>query len=88
MLKKVQEAVAMRAEHVVHFNTLSDSLPLATISKFTSLIQAWEAGESQENPYQATVEGKHRDDINNMIYHRRCLAAVLYHPFLMYHKPY
>ncbi|KAF9491433.1 hypothetical protein BDN71DRAFT_1398332, partial [Pleurotus eryngii] len=56
MLKKVQEAVAMRAEHVEHFKALSDSLPLATISKFTSLIQAWEAGKSQDNPYEATVE--------------------------------
>ncbi|KAF9495381.1 hypothetical protein BDN71DRAFT_1482663 [Pleurotus eryngii] len=56
MLKKVQEAVAMCAEHVEHFKALSNSLPLAMIGKFMSLIQAWEAGKSQDNSYEAMVE--------------------------------
>ncbi len=84
MLKKVQEAVAMRAEHVEHFKALSDSLPLATVITFTSLIQAWEAGESQNNPYQATVEGEHRDDIS-LSFGYTLATGVIYHP-VMYHN--
>lgn len=57
LLTKVQEAVAMRAEHVRNFLDLSASLPQASVISFTKIIHQWEASKSKENPYEATVEG-------------------------------
>ncbi|KAL4256459.1 CxC2-like cysteine cluster KDZ transposase-associated domain-containing protein, partial [Pleurotus pulmonarius] len=56
MLKKVQEAVKMRGDHVGDFLALSASLPAASVQTFSKLIQDWEGGLSQENPYEVTVE--------------------------------
>lgn len=57
MLKKVQEAVKMRGDHVGDFLALSASLPAASVQTFSKLIQDWEGGLSEENPYEVTVEG-------------------------------
>ncbi|KAF9492528.1 hypothetical protein BDN71DRAFT_1483780 [Pleurotus eryngii] len=56
LLKRIQEAGAMRSEHVENFLTLSDSLPPATVRDFTSSIQHWEAGMIQDNPYESKTE--------------------------------
>ncbi|KAG5223226.1 hypothetical protein IMY05_C1152001700 [Salix suchowensis] len=56
MLKKVQEAVKMRGDHVGDFLALSASLPVASVQTFSKLIQDWEGGLSEENPYKVTVE--------------------------------
>ncbi|KAJ8694301.1 hypothetical protein PTI98_009225 [Pleurotus ostreatus] len=56
LLNKVQEAVEMRSEHVSNFLTLSKSLPDAVVQQFTTIIHQWEAGTSQDNPYQAMAE--------------------------------
>lgn len=58
MLKKAQEAVDMRSEHVGHFLALSDSLPAATVATFTTLVHTWEADTSKDNPYESKIEGK------------------------------
>lgn len=47
----------MRSEHVSNFLTLSKSLPDAVVQQFTTIIHQWEAGTSQDNPYQAMAEG-------------------------------
>lgn len=86
MLKKAQEAVDMRSEHVGHFLALSDSLPATTVATFTALVQAWEADPSKDNPYQATIEGKvagSHDIPPLLIYHRFYLAFIP--PLLIYH---
>ncbi|KAG5219596.1 hypothetical protein IMY05_C4828000100 [Salix suchowensis] len=40
-------------EHVGNFLDFSDSLPAAIVQQFYALILQWEAGTSQENPYEA-----------------------------------
>ncbi|KAJ8701131.1 hypothetical protein PTI98_002092 [Pleurotus ostreatus] len=56
LLRRAQEAVQMRAEHVTAFVEFSNSLPAATTRSFSELVWAWEADPTETNPYRATVE--------------------------------
>lgn len=57
MLRKVQDAVKMRAEHTGNFLAFSASLPAASVQAFSKMVHDWEGGLSKENPYAVTVEG-------------------------------
>ncbi|KAL4261314.1 CxC2-like cysteine cluster KDZ transposase-associated domain-containing protein [Pleurotus pulmonarius] len=52
LLRKAQEAVAMRAEHVAAFKEFSASLPGATTLAFSKQVWAYEAGQLTQNPYE------------------------------------
>ncbi|KAF9501453.1 hypothetical protein BDN71DRAFT_1501169 [Pleurotus eryngii] len=56
LLRRAQEAVQMRAEHVTAFVKFLSSLPPATTRSFSELVWAWEANPTETNPYRATVE--------------------------------
>ncbi|KDQ25249.1 hypothetical protein PLEOSDRAFT_1045089, partial [Pleurotus ostreatus PC15] len=56
MLRKVQDAVKMRAEHTGNFLAFSASLPAASVQAFSKMVHDWEGGLSKENPYAVTVE--------------------------------
>ncbi|KAG9218393.1 hypothetical protein CCMSSC00406_0010409 [Pleurotus cornucopiae] len=56
LLRKMQEAVEMRAEHVGNFLDFSDSLPATIVQQFYGLVLQWESGSSEQNPYEAKVE--------------------------------
>ena len=57
LLRKMQEAVEMRAEHVGNFLDFSDSIPATIVQQFYGLVLQWESGSSEQNPYEAKVEG-------------------------------
>ncbi|KAF9500747.1 hypothetical protein BDN71DRAFT_1567169, partial [Pleurotus eryngii] len=52
LLRKAQEAIAMRAEHVTAFNEFSSSLPGDATTAFSKQIWAYESGQSTQNPYE------------------------------------
>ncbi|KAG9223433.1 hypothetical protein CCMSSC00406_0007620 [Pleurotus cornucopiae] len=56
LLRRVQEAVEMRSEHVGNFLDFSNSLPAAIVQQFYYLVHQWEAGLAETNPYEAKVE--------------------------------
>ncbi|KAG5223225.1 hypothetical protein IMY05_C1152001600 [Salix suchowensis] len=56
LLRKMQEAVEMHAEHVGNFLDFSDSLPATIVQQFYGLVLQWESGSSEQNPYEAKVE--------------------------------
>ncbi|KAF9496303.1 hypothetical protein BDN71DRAFT_1468824 [Pleurotus eryngii] len=56
LLRRIQEAVPMRSDHVGDFLTLSTSLPAETTLAFSKLIWDWETGASTNNPYEAKLE--------------------------------
>ncbi|KDQ23111.1 hypothetical protein PLEOSDRAFT_1017784, partial [Pleurotus ostreatus PC15] len=57
LLRKLQEALQMRAEHVKAFKAFSDGLPAEITAGFSKLIWAWEADPANStNPYEPTLQ--------------------------------
>ncbi|KDQ23596.1 hypothetical protein PLEOSDRAFT_1048381, partial [Pleurotus ostreatus PC15] len=55
LLRKIQEAVPMRSEHVSAFLQFSRSLPVDTVNAFCKMVWEWEAGRSTINPYETKL---------------------------------
>ncbi|KAF9496309.1 hypothetical protein BDN71DRAFT_1505821 [Pleurotus eryngii] len=55
LLRRIQEAIPMRAKHVSAFLELSKSLPLDTTNAFNMMIWDFKAGKSSKNPYETTL---------------------------------
>ncbi|TDL14069.1 hypothetical protein BD410DRAFT_687969, partial [Rickenella mellea] len=53
LLALMRDAVPMKAKHAKIFEELSSSLPAALVSKWVAMVEAWEADNSQPNPYLA-----------------------------------
>lgn len=57
-LRKIRDAVPARAEHVSHFDELTSALPPASVLKWTSEVEAWEADNTLTNPFVIEFAGK------------------------------
>ncbi|TDL14200.1 hypothetical protein BD410DRAFT_691972, partial [Rickenella mellea] len=53
LLALMRDAIPMKAEHAKIYAELSNSLPSALVSKWAAMVRAWEADNSQPDPYMA-----------------------------------
>ncbi|KDQ31598.1 hypothetical protein PLEOSDRAFT_1036768, partial [Pleurotus ostreatus PC15] len=56
LLRKAQEALQMRSEHVKAFQAFSEGLPKETVAGFSQLVWAWEADAKMTNPYEPALQ--------------------------------
>ena len=58
MLKKIQEAVPPRNEHIIALQDLESRLPPEKVSTWTTALELWESDSSHPNPFEATTKSK------------------------------
>jgi hypothetical protein len=58
MLKKIQEAVPARNEHIIALQDLESGLPPEKVSAWTTALELWESDSSHPNPFEATTKSK------------------------------
>jgi hypothetical protein len=56
-VRKCEEAIKRRQEHVDAFIEFNAALPVESTSTWTKLCQVWEADRSQTNPFKRTGTG-------------------------------
>ncbi|KAG6849505.1 hypothetical protein H0H93_007961 [Arthromyces matolae] len=55
ILRKAEEAIQQREEHVLAFEEFDAALPEEDVQEWTTLVQAWERDPSKKNPFAATL---------------------------------
>ena len=55
LLRKIKEAIEARAEHVIAFNEFNVSLPENDTQEWLEVVTAWEADNTESNPYFSAV---------------------------------
>ncbi|KAL4259471.1 CxC2-like cysteine cluster KDZ transposase-associated domain-containing protein [Pleurotus pulmonarius] len=63
LLRRLQEAIPMRSEHVSAFLEFSKSLPSETTRAFSQMIWDFESGKSATNPYEATLAAESQSKV-------------------------
>ena len=56
MLKKIQDAVPARNEHIVALQDLESGLPPEKVAAWTIAVDLWESDSSQPNPFESTTK--------------------------------
>jgi hypothetical protein len=56
-IRKSEEAIATRQEHVGAFVEFSAALPAESVLPWTNLCQIWEKDRTQENPFMNLQNG-------------------------------